>query len=99
MFDSLSGGYVPICAAALVVAWFLAAVRSIWLRAALAVIAPVAISLAWYFLPALFKPSPSGDGEMGWGFITAATWSVAAVPVSVVAVFCFSYVRHPRRGV
>jgi hypothetical protein len=56
----------------------------------------MAISLAWYFLPALFWTS--GEGSMGWGFIFAATWSIVAVPVSVVTVFVFGYARRRRRA-
>lgn len=97
MFDSLSGGYVPICAAVLIAAWFLAGIRSASTRAIAALLLPVAISLAWYFVPAMVRGF-TGDGWVGWGFIIAATWSIVAVPLSVLAVFFFWYVRnrHPR---
>ena len=96
MFDSLSGGYVPICAVVVIAAWSLAGVRSVYIRVVAALLLPVAISLAWYFVPAIVRGA-SGDGWVGWGYIAAATWSLVAVPLSVVAVFFFGYVRNRHR--
>jgi hypothetical protein len=38
-----------------------------------AVLVPVAISLAWYFVPAVAQ-GVSGDGWQGWGYVFAASW-------------------------
>jgi hypothetical protein len=96
MFDSLNGGYVPICAVVVIAAWFVAGVRSVYIRVVAALLVPVAISLAWYFVPAMFQGFTE-EGWVGWSYITAATWSLVAVPLSVVAVFFFGYVRNRHR--
>ena len=94
VLNSLNGGYVPICIATIVAAWFVSGIRFVWLRVALACLVPVAISLSWYFVPAMM--SAGGDGWIGWGLIAAATWSIVAVPVGIAATLGLSVIR--KRG-
>jgi hypothetical protein len=99
MFDSLRGGYLPICLAVVIAAWFLRVVRSGWLRWMAAFVVPVAISLAWYFIPAVvrgFSGDLAREGEVAWGYISAATWCMVAVPLSAAAVFLFGVIRNRR---
>ena len=95
-FDSLSGGYVPICIATLIAAWFVSTIRLIALRVVAACLAPMAISLAWSFVPAMMANDPGADGWIAWGVIAAATWSIAAVPLGVAATLGLSLARQPR---
>lgn len=100
MFDSLSAGYIPICLLVITIAWFIARVRNIGVRALLTLIVPVVVSFGWFFVPRLFKlfrPLKYGeDPWVGWGLIAAATWSIAAVPLCIFSVAIFVFVR--RRG-
>lgn len=98
MFDSLNGGYFPICVLVVVAAWFLSSFRSWWWRIILGIVIPIVISLCWFFVPRLsilFKPLQFGeDDRVPWGYIAAGTWSMVAVPLSVLATVVFSYVRR-----
>lgn len=94
MFNSLSAGYLPICVVTVLAAWFVSSIRSFRLRAVSAVLAPIAISMAWYFVPALMR-SPE-DGWIGWGLIATSAWSIVAVPVGIAATLCLSLVRGRR---
>src|SRR6267142_2219316 len=97
MFDSVNGGYAPICLLVLVLAWFIAPLRSWWIKILLAVVGPVLICLGWAFLPYFpmwFKPLSFGqDDWVPWAFIAAEVWLLAAIPLSVVAVVLLSLWR------
>jgi hypothetical protein len=94
VFNSLNGGYVPICIATIVAAWFVSGIRSVVLRVVSACLVPVAISLAWYFVPAMM--SDRGDGWIGWGVIAAGTWSIVAVRVGITTTLGLSLIRNRR---
>ena len=93
MFDSLNGGYIPVCVLVLITSWFVAKINNFPVRAIITFIAPILVSLAWFFIPHLldlFRPLKYGeDPWVGWGIITAATWSIVAIPVSVISVIIF----------
>ena len=104
MFDSLQAGYAPICLLVLAASWFIARVGSPRLRVALALVTPVAISAAWFFMPRLpapFRPLAfNEDPWVPWGFMATAAWAVFAVPVSVLGTFGFWLTRRrsPKHG-
>ena len=93
MFDSLSGGYLPICVLVLGFAWLIAKVKNVVARALLTVASPLMVSFAWFFMPRmfrLFRPlDPGEDSWVGWGIMASTSWSIAAVPLSIVAVYIF----------
>jgi hypothetical protein len=100
MFDSLNGGYFPICVVVIVAAWFVSSFRSWWWRVFLGIAMPIVISLCWFFVPRLsilFKPLQFGEDDwVSWGYIAAGTWSMVAVPLSVLTIVVFSYFRRRR---
>jgi|GEM_PF-6911707 len=97
MFDSVNGGYAPICVLVLIAAWFIARLHRWWVKILLAIICPTLICLAWAFLPYFpnwFKPLKFGEDHWGpWAFIAATIWLYAALPLSVVAVVLLSLWR------
>jgi hypothetical protein len=97
VFNSLEGGYVPICIATVFAAWFLSGLPSVLVRVVSACLVPFAISLAWYFLPAAIM-SDGGDGWIGWGVIAAGSWSAIAVPLGIVATLGLSMLRKRLGG-
>jgi hypothetical protein len=102
MFDSVSGGYAPICGLVLILAWFIAPLRHWSVKILFAVVGPVLICLGWAFLPQFphwFKPLPFGqDDWVPWALIAAIIWSRVAIPLSVVAVVLLSLWRCKRRS-
>jgi uncharacterized membrane protein (DUF106 family) len=98
MFDSLNAGYIPICIIVVVFAWLIAKVDIVGIRVVLTLVIPVAISMAYFFLPRfldLFRPLKFGeDPWVGWGFIASATWSIVAVPASIISVIVFVRIRR-----
>jgi len=98
MFDSLSGGYIPVLVLALVTAWVLVKVRPVWLRFLLAFLLPIAISLGWYFLPRLpsLFPPRDPDAWIEWGFAAALVWSIFSVPLCVLATLALTLFQHFR---
>lgn len=97
MFGSLQGGYVPICIIAALVAFALASLPRLWHALSLTVIAAIAVSYAWYWLPALLSTSGHPEPQGGWDLIAAAAWSAVAVPVSVVTMFVARRIKASRR--
>ena len=95
MFDSLEGGFFPICLVVLMASWRISKVPDIKLRVLMTVLVPIAVSLLWYFLiDFLFSPTDSQDPAwVTWGLIAATGWSVAAIPTSIISVFVFSIIR------
>lgn len=95
MFDSVEGGYVPICFITAFAAWFLSKLGRITVRALLALLIPIALSFAWYFIPDLFRAHPERQDPafVAWGFVAATAWSAAAVPVSIIVVVISSFIR------
>src|ERR1700751_430514 len=93
MFDSVTGAAVPICILAALTGFTCSYLRGPWLRALLAVILPVAISYAWFWLPQLIAPLTSGDNPRPWDLIATTYWSLFAVPVSVASVVLACLVR------
>ena len=92
MFNSLEGGYFPICVITVVASWFVSKFRRVLIRALFALLIPIAVSLAWYFIPNLFR-TQEDPGLVGWGIVTATAWSAAAVPVSIITVVIFAFIR------
>lgn len=95
MFNSLNGGYIPICLIVILAAWFISRIKPILFRIFLALLVPLFISLAWYIVPDLFRSLPDrrDPSWLAWGFIAAATWSIVAVPVSIITVYISSFIR------
>ena len=101
MFDSLSAGYLPICLIVLALAWFIAKVPNNGLRVVLGVIIPVMVAFGWFFVPRLsklFGPLKYGeDPWVGWGLITATTWSIVAEPLGIISVVIFAFGARRRK--
>jgi|WetSurMetagenome_2_1015567.scaffolds.fasta_scaffold84622_2 hypothetical protein len=95
MFDSLGGGYIPICLIVIASAWYLSKLKDIKLRVLMTVIVPIAVSLAWYFIPDFFRSNPDSQDPawVTWGLIAATAWSIAAIPTSIISVYVFSNIR------
>jgi len=95
MFTSVNSGYLPVCVLVLVAAWFISSLRNPPKRVLLTVIAPIVISLAWFFLPGLFHSlGPIEVPWVIWGFMSSAIWSGVALPLSIVAVLIFVKLRR-----
>jgi hypothetical protein len=86
MFDSVAGAIVPICILSALTGFACSYLRRWWLTALLAVILPVAIAYAWFWLPQFIAPLTSGDNPDPWDLIATSYWSLFAVPVSVASV-------------
>jgi hypothetical protein len=101
-FDSVPGDYAPICGLVLILAWFIAPLQRWSVKILLALVCPVLICLGWAFLPQFpywFKPLAFGQEQwVPWAFIAATAWSLAAIPLSVVALGLFSFLRGERRS-
>ena len=95
MFDSLEGGYIPICVLVIIAAWRISKMPDIKRRILMTLTVPIAISLLWYFvIDFFFSPSDSQDPAwVAWGFIAATAWSVAAIPTGIISVYIFSTIR------
>jgi len=97
MFDSLESGFIPICLLVIAASWFIAGLRPVWRVWVLSIVAPVAVAVAWGFLPrlpALFTSLQSGEESwVPWIILAIFAWSAVAVPVGAVAVFVFYQVR------
>lgn len=100
MFDSLQGGYIPICLVVTLAAWFLSGMKSVSARVFMALLVPIVISLLWYFVPDFFRSNPDRQDPswVTWGLIATTAWSAAAIPTSVIAVYLFSMVRKKADG-
>ena len=98
MFDSLQGGYIPICVIVTVAAWFLSNQKPILVRGLMSVLLPIVVSLLWYFVPDFFRSNPDRQDPswVTWGLVAATGWSVAAIPTSVIATYFFSIVRKKK---
>lgn len=97
MFGSLEGGFIPICVVAALVAFALASMPRLWHALFLTAIAAIAISYAWYWLPALWSTRGHPEPQGGWDLIATAAWSAVAVPVSVVTMFVARRIKASRR--
>jgi chromate transport protein ChrA len=100
MFDSLQGGYIPICLVVTLVAWFLSGLKPVSARALMSLLTPIVISLLWYFVPDFFRANPDRQDPswVTWGLIAATAWSAAAIPTSLIAVYLFSKIRKKQAG-
>jgi len=85
MFDSAAGGVVPICVLAALVGGGCSFLHRWWLRAFFAIVIPIGIGYAWFWLPQLIAPQAHGDPLRPWDLIAATYWSMFAVPTSLVA--------------
>ena|SRR5664279_2726015 len=97
VFDSAAGGVVPICALAALVGVGCAFLPRWWLAALLAIVVPVGIGYAWFWLPWLITQRPHVDPLRPWDLIATTYWSMFAVPTSLAAMFLARLVRA-RRG-
>jgi hypothetical protein len=96
MFDSAPSAVVPICVLAALVGIGLSYVHRLWLGALLAIVVPIGIGYAWFWLPQLIAPQPHGDPLRPWDLIATTYWSTFAVPTSLVA-WCFSRLVRAKR--
>src|SRR5262245_20164644 len=98
MFDSVAGGYAPICVLVLILAWFIASMRGWWIKILVAIIWPTLICFGWAFLPHFpiwFKPQQfAQDNWRPWAFIATAGWLKVALPLSMIAVVLLSLWRQ-----
>jgi hypothetical protein len=70
--------------------------RRWWLGAFLAIVAPIGIGYAWFWLPQLIPSQAPGDPLRPWDLIATTYWSMFAVPISLVALFLSRLVRAKR---
>ena len=81
-----------------VMAWYIAMLRNVVIRIGIAVVIPIFISFGWFFVPRIEKLSiPLGFGEdpwVSWGIIATAAWSLVAVPLSIISVVTFSWLKR-----
>jgi hypothetical protein len=90
MLNLLDASYIPVCLISIGSAWLFRKLRPIVFQVYLSFIVPIVFSFALAFVPELLKPSPPGEAWFAWALILGATWSMAAVPVCIVAVIVFN---------
>ena len=97
MFDSVDGGFIPIGLIVIAASWFVAGVRPVWRVWVLSLVVPVAVAVAWGFLPRLpdlFRPlQVAEESWVPWIIMGILMWSAAAVPVGLIATLVFYQVR------
>lgn len=101
MFDSVQGGYIPICVVVAISAWFISGTASVSRRTLMTLLIPVVISFLWYVVPDFFRAVPERRDAswLSWGLVATMMWSVAAIPVSFIFVFGFCFIRKASQGI
>jgi hypothetical protein len=86
--------YIPVCLAVIGVAWVSRKIKPIILQVFIAFIASIAISTFLALIPEWIHPSPPGENAFSWTLVLAATYTIVAVPVSLVAVMILNLLQH-----
>ncbi|HJR74583.1 MAG TPA: hypothetical protein VJ806_13210 [Luteimonas sp.] len=102
MFDSLVGGYIPVCVLTLAAAWMLSALKSPVLRITLSAAIALALAAAWSFAQHLMgaelrASSTLHEPWLGWALLAIVAWAAVAIPLGVVATWAFAAIRSRRR--
>jgi hypothetical protein len=90
MFNSLASAAIPICLLSALAGIALGRWRQRSLAMLFAVLAVIAISSAWWWLPMLLWPQEHTDPQGGWGLVAVFYWSLFAIPVAVVTLLITS---------
>jgi formate hydrogenlyase subunit 3/multisubunit Na+/H+ antiporter MnhD subunit len=98
MFDTTAGGILPVCLASIAIGFFLGRRSSPWLGILVGLIAPVAISYAWYWLAHLVTSGLRQPEQGGWDLVAAAYWSLFAIPACLVSLFASRALAKRSRG-
>ena len=93
-FNSLDGGFIPICILSGISSVFCARIKNKYLGGWLNCISTIAIAVVWYQVIAYIWPVSSGKNERGWAWASIIMWSVFAIPASF---FVYIAVRQSRR--
>ena len=100
MSNSLNSGYIPITIIVLACSWCIARISNSVFRIGIAIVIPIIISFSWFFVPRIDKlliPLRfDEDPWVSWGIIAAVTWSIMAVPISILSVLLFTFIRQRR---
>ena len=100
MFNSVEGGYIPICLVVVLTAWFISGMISVWRRVLMTLLIPVVVSFLWYVVPDFFRsiPERTDASWLGWGLVATMMWSAAAIPASIISVVIFGFIRKASKG-
>jgi hypothetical protein len=93
MFDSAAGGVVPICVLATLAGVGCSFLHRWWLGACFAIVIPIGIGYAWFWLPQLIAPQVHGDPLRPWDLIAITYWSMFAIPAALLAMFFSRFIR------
>lgn len=93
-FNSLNGGFIPICMLAVFCAVFWARIQNNSLGILLNCISAIAIATLWYQMITYIWPISPGENEGGWAIAFIFLWSIFAIPASF---FVYIAVRQSRR--
>ena len=100
MFDSLAGGFAPICVIAAILGLALARVSPRWLALLFASAASIAACIAWYWVPQLIWPPAGHDYQSGWAYVAVFIWSLPAILTAIISlVLIRSWREKPRHEV
>jgi hypothetical protein len=95
MFDSLEGGFLPICVLAGASGYAFSRLRAWWMGLLGVLVVPIAIAYAWFWICTFMEP-PGGDPIHPWDMIATTIWSVFAVPTALIAFLIARAVRAKR---
>ena len=70
--------------------------RRWWVSAIVAIVVPIGIAYAWFWLPELLQPRAHVDPLQPWDLIATTYWSMFAVPAALAAMFLSRLVRGNR---
>jgi len=97
MFDSLTGGILPIVLIALIVGAASGTHRRLPIAILLAIAGAFAMSLVWFYLPSVLWPAEHNDLQGGWDLVAVAFWSLFAVPCALAALTTVRILRRRLR--
>lgn len=85
MFDSVSGGYIPLALLAGLVGAVVGVLTRSWIALIIPPVVAVLACYLWFWFPIWTGITSLSESAAGWDLVATAFWSVAAVPASIVA--------------
>ena len=93
MFDSVSGGYVPLVLFAALVGAIVGVLTRRWVALMFPPVIAMLACYLWFWFPIWTGITSLSESAAGWDLVATALWSLAAVPASIVAFITVRVVR------